>query len=432
MKNTTHPIEPEELMAYLDGELPAEQAKQTAAHLRECGECSQIVAGLRDVSTKLRSWEAERLESSLPEAIADALVLRKKTLPRTNLLSDLLNDWRRRPVLAWGGALATILILVGSTVWYISNNASVELGDVRQMKEPSREQRLEWNVAQSNGGRSPAEQTRSSSVAHSASADKAMVSGLLESAGNQPEARNGRDFDQATRTPVSSGPMIVRTADLQLTTKEFDKARAAVESILKKHRGYVGDLKVADTIGSGHTLTSVLRVPADQLDTTLAELKTLGRVTSESQSGQDVTSQYVDLQARLANSRNTEKRLTDLLSRRTGKLSDVLEVEQEVDRVRGEIEQMEAERKTMANQVTFATVNLTIAEEYKAQLEAVPPATTTRLANAAVAGYKSLVDGLLDLTLWLLTSGPTLLFWAAILFFPARFAWKAARRKLAH
>ncbi len=104
-----------------------------------------------------------------------------------------------------------------------------------------------------------------------------------------------------------------------------------MESILKKHRGYVGELKTGGAAGSGRTLNATLRVPADQLDASLTELKTLGRVESESQSGQDVTSQYVDLQARLGNARNTEQRLTDLLRQRTGKLSDVLEVEQEVD-----------------------------------------------------------------------------------------------------
>ena len=65
-----------------------------------------------------------------------------------------------------------------------------------------------------------------------------------------------------------------------------------------------------------------VRVPSDQLDATLAEVKTLGGSSRVAKRGQDVTSQYVDLQARLANARNTEQRLTDLLRNRTGKLSE--------------------------------------------------------------------------------------------------------------
>ncbi len=225
--------------------------------------------------------------------------------------------------------------------------------------------------------------------------------------------------------------MIIRTADLSLITKEFDKARANLDAILKRHRGYVGELKAGGSTGSGRTLSATLRVPADQLDATLSEIKTLGRVESESQSGQDVTSQYVDLQARLTNARNTEQRLTDLLRDRTGKLSDVLAVEQELDRVRGEIERMEAERKNMSNQVSFATLNATISEDYKAQLQVVPPSTSTRLSNAAVDGYRSMVDGVVDLALFLLSNGPSLLLWGVILFMPARMLWKKVRRTFA-
>jgi hypothetical protein len=225
--------------------------------------------------------------------------------------------------------------------------------------------------------------------------------------------------------------MIIRTAQLSLITKEFDKARANLEAILKRHRGYVGELRAGGTTGSGRTLTATLRVPADQLDATMTEVKTLGRVESESQSGQDVTSQYVDLQARLTNARNTEQRLTDLLRNRTGKLSDVLEVEQELDLVRGEIEQMEAERKNMANQVSYATLNATITEDYKAELQVVPPSTSTRLSNAAIEGYRSMVDGVMTLALFLLSTGPSLLLWGAILFFPVRLLWKKVRSSFA-
>jgi hypothetical protein len=101
----------------------------------------------------------------------------------------------------------------------------------------------------------------------------------------------------------------------------------------------------------------------------------------------------------------------------------------QISRVRGEIEQMEAQRKTVKNQVDFATLTVTVTEEYKEQLKAVPPSTVTQFRNAAVEGYRSLVDGIISILLWLLSAGPTLLVWAAILFFPARMLWKRLRPK---
>lgn len=413
MNKLIHPIEPEELMAYLDGELTADRASATALHLGECAKCQRVVADLRSVSQNLKTWKVEA-ESATPPEIATALA-EGRPAPR-NVLPVQRRSWReilgqRWPAVAWMGAVAAILLLmigVPTLHRHAATNVFPEKMSLRLVPNPP-----------SSATANSKEFNRLEQLSELQSAPPVMFKGELQ---GQSTEQNG---------PIANGPMILRTADLSLITKEFDKARANLEAILKRHRGYVGELKAGGSTGSGRTLTATLRVPADQLDATLTEIKTLGRVESESQSGQDVTSQYVDLQARLTNARNTEQRLTDLLRDRTGKLSDVLAVEQELDRVRGEIEQMEAERKTMSNQVSFATLNATISEDYKAQLQVVPPSTSTRLSNAAVDGYRSMVDGVVDLALFLLSDGPSLLLWAAILFMPARMVWKKVRRSFA-
>jgi negative regulator of sigma E activity len=406
MNKIMHPIEPEELMAYLDGELTANRATATAAHLGECAECQSIVAGFRGVSQVLKTWKAEPAESDMPQAIAAGLAenqpASRSVFPERRKWRELLG--RRWPAVAWVGGVAGVLLVAFGTVRFIGGNANSVVSSVgSQMAQvPAPAQRRDR--------------------------DKLEMFAKLQQPSTVRAITQQSDQSAAERGLVTNGPMIIRTAQLSLITKEFDKARANLEAILKRHRGYVGELKAGGSTGSGRTLTATLRVPADQLDATLTEVKVLGRVESESQGGQDVTSQYVDLQARLANARNTEQRLTDLLRNRTGKLSDVLEVEQELDRVRGEIEQMEAERKNMSHQVSYATLNATITEDYEAQLQVVPPSTSTRLSNAAVEGYRSMADGVVGLVLFLLSTGPSLLLWGAALFFPARLVWKRVRR----
>ncbi len=410
MKKIMHPIEPEELMAYLDGELRADRAAATAAHLGECAECQEHVAVLRSVSQNLKAWKVELTESAIPPSIATALTenkLASRSAIPARLRSRQAFLGQRWPVVAWVGGVAAILLV-----------AAVSMPNLMHSRKAINYQRDVVRLSPSAPSALPM---------NGREFDRIEQFAKLQAA--PPVSSGAPQSDQATvgNNLPANGPMIIRTAQLRLITKEFDKARAQLEAILKRHRGYVGELKANDATGSGRTLTATLRVPSDQLDATLTEVKTLGRVESESQSGQDVTSQYVDLQARLANARNTEQRLTDLLRNRTGKLSDVLEVEQELDRVRGQIEQMEAERKNMANQVSFATLNATITEDYKAQLEVVPPSTSTRLSNAAVEGYRSMADGVVSLVLFLLSTGPSLLLWGAILFFPARAVWKRVR-----
>jgi anti-sigma factor RsiW len=419
MNKIMHSVEQEEVMAYLDGELTADRAAATAVHLSECADCQRLVAEFRGISRDLNAWKVELADSATPPAIADALAQKR---PESRITSPARQrSWRQVLGQHWPtfalGAVATILWLTVGMPNFQRRSANYTFSRPRETVFLVAPETPEAKPQAGGGGGGDRERLEMSAKLQQPPPVKFKATQQNQSA--------------EERGLIASGPMIIRSAQLSLITKEFDGARANLETILKRHRGYVGELKAGGSTGSGRTLTATLRVPSDQLDATLTEVKALGRVESESQSGQDVTSQYVDLQARLSNARNTEQRLTDLLRNRTGKLSDVLEVEQELDRVRGEIEQMEAERKNMSNQVSYATLNATIAEDYKAQLQVVPPSTSTRLSNAAVEGYRSMADGVVSLALFLLSTGPSLLLWCALLFLPARFVWKKVRRRFA-
>jgi hypothetical protein len=234
---------------------------------------------------------------------------------------------------------------------------------------------------------------------------------------------------RAYQPPEASGPLIVRTAELSMTTQQFEKTRDEVTRILNLHQGYIAQLSMTSPSDQGHSLTATLRVPAAQLNSLLSELRKLGRVQTESQSGQEVTQQYIDLAARLKNARNTEQRLTELLRQRTGKLSDVLAVEEQIDHTRGEIETMDAELKNLSTRIAFATVQLQVAEEYKEPLRVDHSSTLGRLRNAAVEGYRSVVHGAIGILVFVLAYGPSLLIITAVALFPGRALWKTVRRR---
>jgi chromosome segregation ATPase len=213
--------------------------------------------------------------------------------------------------------------------------------------------------------------------------------------------------------------------------KDFAASRISLDSILARHQGYSAHLNASTSENAPRSITASLRVPANELATTLAELKSLGHVETESQSGEEVTQQHADLVARLKNSRETERRLQAILLQRTGKISDVLAVEQEIARVRGEIEQMEAEQKSLEHRVDFATIELRLSEEYKARLNNSSPSASTRIHNSLVAGYKNAAETLLGFVLFFAESGPTLLIWLAILLVPALLLVRRYRRAAA-
>ncbi len=221
-------------------------------------------------------------------------------------------------------------------------------------------------------------------------------------------------------------PVILRTADVLLRTPKLDRARTELDAIVRRHHGYIGNLAVGGP-ESAHSLSALLRVPSGELDAVMSELRRIGVVEQESQASSDVTSQYVDLVARISNSHVTEQRLIEVLRERTGRVADVLEVEREIARVREQIERMEAERKNLDSQAQFSSIRLTITEEYTANLVVAPPSAGTRLWNQLVLGWQRAVDNALDLAGAVLGYGPTVLLWTLILFLPAHFAWRRLR-----
>ena len=238
-----------------------------------------------------------------------------------------------------------------------------------------------------------------------------------------------RISDQQSR--VFSGPMISRTVSLSLFTKDLESSRASLDAILVRHNGYAAELNIATPLNSARSLQASLRIPAPQLPAVLTELRSLGRVEGETQNGEEVTQQHADLVARLKNSRETEQRLQAILTERTGKIKDVLEVEQQIARVRGEIEQMEAEQKNLEHRVDFATINLQLSEEYKAQLAPPAPAISTLIHNALVNGYRNVADTLLSIVLFFAEYAPVLVFWLLALSIPAWLVWRRWRHTTA-
>jgi len=103
-------------------------------------------------------------------------------------------------------------------------------------------------------------------------------------------------------------------------------------------------------------------------------------------------------------------------------------VEEKISEVREEIERMEAEQKSLNQRVDFGTLSVSFSEEHKSQLQVMPPSVGTQFHNAAVEGYRSVVDGIVSLLIFLMSWGPTLLLWGAVLFFPVRFAWRRLHR----
>jgi uncharacterized small protein (DUF1192 family) len=222
--------------------------------------------------------------------------------------------------------------------------------------------------------------------------------------------------------------MVVRTAYLRIVADDFEAVRSSIDRIVADLAGSIAQLHASDTGTAPRSIRATLRVPPDRIDSALAAFRQLGRVIDESQGAEDVTEQAVDLDARLSNARTTEKRLSEMLQSRTGRVADVLEVEREIARVRTEIERLYAQRQNLGRRVSDATLTLDIGEVPKASVSLGHVPLWSRVRYAAAQGLELAAGSLIAVSLLLLHVGPGLLAWGGLIGLPA---WFIIRRRRA-
>ena len=173
--------------------------------------------------------------------------------------------------------------------------------------------------------------------------------------------------DVSLGTPIPAidptGAMLVRHGQASIEVKAVDDALTRIRQTAAQFGGFVGNAAVRTGKDEQRSATLQLRVPSAQFDGAVAALSQLGKVESVNVSAEDVAEEYVDLGARLANARRVEARLAELLATRTGKLSDVLTVEQELARVRQEAERYEARMRWLERRASLSSLDISIHEK---------------------------------------------------------------------
>ncbi len=184
-----------------------------------------------------------------------------------------------------------------------------------------------------------------------------------ENADTKDDASGGQDGRDVT--PVR---MIIQTGDLAMEVQSHDVTLQAVQTITRSMGGYVTNTSTELAYHNVKKTHATVRVPSVTFDSAMVRFRNLAiTVERESIQGQDVTEEFVDTEARLANKRAEEKQLLIILQR-TGSVRDLLEVQRELFRVREEIERFEGRRKYLQSQVDLATISIEFHEPYPAAI----------------------------------------------------------------
>jgi hypothetical protein len=156
--------------------------------------------------------------------------------------------------------------------------------------------------------------------------------------------------------------MIIRTGQVSIEVDSLETAIAVVSRLALESGGYLANTAIQSGTKEHRTATLEIKVPADRYERAVEGLRRVGKVLTATTSAQDVGEEYVDVAARMSNSRRLEERLINLLATRTGKLDDVLSVERELARVREEIERYEGRLRFLKTQTSMSTLTVTISE----------------------------------------------------------------------
>lgn len=234
---------------------------------------------------------------------------------------------------------------------------------------------------------------------------------------------------------VGSDRMIVRTADLSIMVEDTEQALEEIEDLAAELEGYVSDLRTW-RVNDQMAATVTLRVDAGSLGEARERIKALAaEVTSENVSGQDVTEEYVDLEARLHNLEVAETELLELLSSAQETRRDaesILAIYREVTNIRQQIEQIQGRMQYLENATSLATLSVSLTPEEEEEPVVEPGWDPLSQARGALRTLVNALKFLADLLIWVVFLIVPL---AAILALPffliwlGWFMWRRRRRR---
>jgi hypothetical protein len=197
-----------------------------------------------------------------------------------------------------------------------------------------------------------------------ASAPMAGTGGAAQGAPDTAASPGGGARSQPLAPPAGLPALaarVIKTANVSLRLRDgsFEQRFQEATQIAGRYGGYVSSSETAG--GKRRSGMLVLRVPAAQFESALGAIKSLGTVSDERLSGQDVTSQFVDLEARLRNWQSQEAVLLTLMSKATS-IQDSIRVQNQLQDIQLTIEELKGQLRVLNDQADLSTITVAMAE----------------------------------------------------------------------
>jgi hypothetical protein len=366
------------LAADLHGDLSDAERSALHTHLVECAACRKA-----HQETKLMNKILEEtLANEKPDPAFEQRILanfRNRIPAHGAFIKSILNLIRSRP-LPVTAVFAILLIALGLSlsISKLGNPTEFAKEVAARADAQARETQARLNAIKSPflaAAASPQQETNvaSDQLFHAAAARPPAASPAMSEQAGKAEAE--RVVATGSLIPTAAEPVatqtsealanrkLIRNATVDLEIVNFDQTVQKVTAFTNEEKGYVATTSSEKQENGKLKGEIVVKVLPENLDRFLQKIRALGELKNQSIGTEDVTKEYFDTDARLKNARVMEQRLIDMLKTKAGKVSDLLQVEKELGRVREKIEKMQGELKFWDSQVQFATVTISLAEK---------------------------------------------------------------------
>jgi hypothetical protein len=206
-------------------------------------------------------------------------------------------------------------------------------------------------------------------------------------------------FQARLATASRTSPMLIRTGSIRLRVEEVKSAFEEAARIVRAANGYIADSQFSSEEGPDYA-TMTVRLPAEGLDSVIERIARLGIVLHKQLGAEEVTEEYVDLSSRKRNLEREEERLLQLLNR-AGKVKELLEVEQTLARVRGEIEVIAGRMRYLENRVALSALTIEFQGPQPQPTAGGPIWTPKDVWNTAVRSLIETGQALATMAIWI-------------------------------
>ncbi len=230
--------------------------------------------------------------------------------------------------------------------------------------------------------------------------------------------------------PAVTERKIIRNADLSLETASPEEAQQQITTIAESKGGFVVDSTQSSSnvkATTRDTVAMTVRVPAEKFNESLDEIRrTASRVIVETVKGEDVTEEFIDIEARLKAKKSLEAQFIEIM-KRANSVEDALKVQTELAEVRGEIEKIEGRKRFLENQASLSTVKIRL--QTPMAFSANSDGFFYRLKESVGNGFDAAMNFVLGFVAVLIAILPFLILVVLPVFLIARYFWKKQRKQ---